>query len=568
MDESVDRRALTLQKHDLVWDRYEVRQRFGLWRTGPMYGVRDRELGEPLALKIMFPSVIQTESAQQAFATELGRALMYRHEGLVTVRDFGQDKNRDLWFFTTDIVNCVTLDHLLKERAGKLSVTEAVHVARRICGALEYLHEHTTHGGLEPHHVAICHDWSVKLLEVGLVRLMTLEHLLRSASADGAACYFAPEHTAHLTTLDHRTDIYCLGVMLYEMLTGDHPAKIEVLPSQKAVRLPKEFDAIIARCLELDPDKRYQSASDLERALAEAHDEPLEAVGKCEHAPAASAPGPPTAGASCNGLAKARRLAKQPPPASSPAETGPQAVRPVRSAPPELFEVRSFAGIEFVWVPPGRFHMGSLNTEAGHYVNETRHRVTLTQGFWLGRFPVTQAQWREVTETDPSETRGDDLPVNQVSWDECRGFIHRLNRKGGGKFRLPTEAEWEYACRAGSVSAYCFGDAVSRLHEYAWYNANSDGQIHAVGQLKPNAWGLYDMHGNVSEWCQDFHDDRYYTKKPDFDPKGPRRGVFRVFRGGCWNSGAVQCRCAARGGQDPGPGYHLRFHGLRLARNK
>lgn len=130
------------------------------------------------------------------------------------------------------------------------------------------------------------------------------------------------------------------------------------------------------------------------------------------------------------------------------------------------------------------------------------------------------------------------------------------------------KAEWEYACRAGSVSAYCFGDAVSRLHEYAWYNANSDGQIHAVGQLKPNAWGLYDMHGNVSEWCQDFHDDGYYTKKPAFDPKGPRRGVFRVFRGGCWNSGAVQCRCAARGGQDPGPGYHLRFEGLRLARNK
>ena len=118
---------------------------------------------------------------------------------------------------------------------------------------------------------------------------------------------------------------------------------------------------------------------------------------------------------------------------------------------------------------------------------------------------------------------------------------------------------------ASSVSAYCFGYPVSRLHEYAWYNAHSDGQIHAVGQLKPNAWGLCDMHGNVPEWCQERHDDRYYTKKRAFDPNGPRRGVFR---GGCWNSGAVQCRCAARGRQDPGTGYDLRFHGLCLARNK
>ena len=166
--------------------------------------------------------------------------------------------------------------------------------------------------------------------------------------------------------------------------------------------------------------------------------------------------------------------------------------------------------LEMVQIPAGEFLMGTPNSDSnGLNAEKPRHRVRITKPFYLGKYLVTQEQWGAVMGNNPSYFKGPKKPVEQVSWDDCQQFLRKLNAisvAGEGRFQLPTEAQWEYACRAGSTTRYCFGDEESRLGEFAWYNVNSGEQTHRVGEKKPNAWGLYDMHGNVWEWCADWFD--------------------------------------------------------------
>jgi formylglycine-generating enzyme required for sulfatase activity len=228
-------------------------------------------------------------------------------------------------------------------------------------------------------------------------------------------------------------------------------------------------------------------------------------------------------------------------------------------APPAKTVVNSI-GMEFVLIPAGTFMMGS---EKGEADERPVHRVTISQPFYLGKYEVTQAQWQAVMGRNPSLFQGDaTLPVEQVWWDEVQEFLRKLNAmEGGNKYRLPTEAEWEYAARAGSSTEYSFGDATSQLGDYAWYRANSGGKTHPVGQLKPNAWGLYDIHGNVMEWVQDWYGR--YPAEPVTDPQGPPSGTHRMRRGGAWNSVAAVCRSANRYSV---PGFRDDFLGVRVLR--
>ncbi len=220
--------------------------------------------------------------------------------------------------------------------------------------------------------------------------------------------------------------------------------------------------------------------------------------------------------------------------------------------------------IEFVQIPAGEFRMGS--TDLGAYKEEQPvHKVIISQPFYLGKTEVTQEQWRAVMGNNPSLFKGDDRPVEQVSWDDVQEFIRRLNDKEGkAVYRLPTEAEWEYAARAGSTTAFSFGDDSSQLGEYAWYSENSGRETHPVGSRKANVWGLYDMHGNVWEWVQDWYGQ--YTPETITDPSGPESGSVRVCRGGGWVSDARLCRSASRNSGTPDlRGSNLGFRLLRTA---
>jgi formylglycine-generating enzyme required for sulfatase activity len=194
----------------------------------------------------------------------------------------------------------------------------------------------------------------------------------------------------------------------------------------------------------------------------------------------------------------------------------------------------SSIGMEFVRIPAGEFMMGSPLSENNRESDERPlHKVKITKSFYLQTTEVTQAQWVAIMGNNPSYYTGDDnRPVDCVSWEDVREFLRKLSENKGVKYRLPTEAEWEYACGAGSTAKYCFGDSEDKLVEYAWYAKNCGGQTHPVGCKEPGKWGLYDMHGNVQEWCRDFYAEDYYGKGPTNDPEGPSNGKYRVARGG------------------------------------
>ncbi|MFH1422540.1 MAG: SUMF1/EgtB/PvdO family nonheme iron enzyme, partial [Planctomycetota bacterium] len=225
-------------------------------------------------------------------------------------------------------------------------------------------------------------------------------------------------------------------------------------------------------------------------------------------------------------------------------------------------------GMQFKLIPAGSFVMGSPDSDmsGANGDEKPQHTVNITRSFYIGIYEVTQAQWREVMGNNPSYFSGDNLPVECVSWDDVQGFITALNnREGVTYYRLPTEAEWEYACRAGSTTRYCFGDDTGLLGDYAWYWSNSGNTTHPVGTKLPNAWGLYDMHGNVWEWCNDWYGETYYTSSPANDPQGPASGQYRVLRGGCWSNFVNSCRSAVR--YRYWSSYRYFLIGFRLARS-
>jgi formylglycine-generating enzyme required for sulfatase activity len=215
---------------------------------------------------------------------------------------------------------------------------------------------------------------------------------------------------------------------------------------------------------------------------------------------------------------------------------------PVGSRPRDQADITTlFSGNKFVRISAGEFMMGSTN---GDEDEKPAHRVRISQGFEMGKYKVTQAQWEAVMGKNPSHFKGPDLPVETVSWDDAQAFIKQLNERDSKyQYRLPTEAEWEYAARARST-----GDYAGDLEAMAWYGNNSENKTHPVGQKQPNAWGLYDMHGNVWEWVQDWYGGGYYAQSPGTDPRGPTSGSYRVNRGGGWGGTARYCRSADRHG--------------------
>jgi eukaryotic-like serine/threonine-protein kinase len=242
------------------------------------------------------------------------------------------------------------------------------------------------------------------------------------------------------------------------------------------------------------------------------------------------------------------------------------------------------APITLKLIPAGEFWMGSPDTDHEAQAKEKpRHAIRISRAFYLGITPVTQAQYAAVMGTNPSHFyRWPEHPVEQVSWFDAAAFCNELSRKeglapyyvmpnwnrvmvGGGEgYRLPTEAEWEYACRAGTETRYSFGDDAALLGEYAWYDPAPRGQTGPVGRKRPNAWGLHDMHGNVWEWCWDWYEEDYYRDSPAVDPLGAAGADYRTFRGGSWLVEPRYLRSANR--DRHAPEYRHSTVGFRVAR--
>jgi formylglycine-generating enzyme required for sulfatase activity len=357
-------------------------------------------------------------------------------------------------------------------------------------------------------------------------------------------------------------DVYGLGATIYYAVTGSHPfdatsirklllQKDKGCPSVSQLRLPDGIAEGLELSLHPNSGSRPKSCGEL-IAL-------MRGVGRKKTEPSAPLP-PPAPTKPVVSAEQKPVVTAEVKPAANPA--APEASRS-QTVPNEL---TNSIGMKFRLIQPGTFMMGSPASWWGGRGDERQHQVTLTKQYSIGIYPVTQSKYQRIMGSNPSYFKGDRHPVEQVSWEDATEFIKKLNglseeRTAGRFYRLPTESEWEYACRAGSRRAYCFGDGEARLGEYAWYKSNSGNGTQEVGQKAANAWGLYDMHGNVWEWCSDWKGD--YPSGTVRDPKGPSTGSFRVSRGGSWGLEAALCRSAFRNGC--GPSFRNGLLGFRLA---
>jgi formylglycine-generating enzyme required for sulfatase activity len=425
---------------------------------------------------------------------------------------------------------------MLSERAkagqGPFPVQQIVDWADQLLDVLYYLHEEfdppIIHRDIKPQNLKRTPKNEIILLDFGLAKGSHPGMTLFQGSIPGATLAYAALEQIGGEGTDARSDVYSLGITLYQLMTGVKPpnaanraAKERHDPMRPAYQvnnnIPEEISEVLERATALRADDRFESVNQMRAALRSAAS-PRSGHRTYESHTTASTdePRPPAVHAS------------------------PQ---------PFLEDLGNNVTLEMIRIEGGSFSMGTLDAISldGEH---PRHFVTVSP-FHTSKYPITQAQWRALMRNNPSTFKGETFPVENVSWHDALRFCEALSAHSGKTYRLLTEAEWEFACRAGTVGDYSFGNDESQLKEYAWFVENSDQQTHAVGQKRPNAMGLHDMHGNVWEWCGDWHDDRYYAVSPDFDPKGPASGTARVLRGGSWSDDSYSCRSARRNSGDP-----------------
>ena len=666
--------------------RYMIQGKLGEGGMGAVYIAKDTQLDRDIALKIpKFRS--DDKVAIEWFYREARSMATVHHPNLCPVFDVGVIDN--IHYISMAYIEGRPLTDYVKSDKP-IKARQVAVVVRKIAVALEEAHRAgIVHRDLKPDNIMINTRKEPVIMDFGLARRENLNEaqLTKTGQVIGTPSYMAPEQVeGNYKLIGPRTDVYALGVIMYQMLCGELPFKGVVTlvlakiiteqppaPSEIKADVDPELEQICLKAKERDPDKRYQSAAELAKDLkkylagsprgdtmhrAKRTAETAKEVTQTDQldneyfdaAPAPYSAGEPTdedqlvdeyvphryrqqtsastgkskskskkkkgkgkkkgalAGidplwlkvgggvAAClvttvlffmfNGGGdgspdfKERRPSGNRPEALGPEEGRRGAARSVQAGDgggsddptagsagqsiPELLSVNSI-GMRFVPISTGTFTMGE---------GKTAHQVTLTQAFHLGQHEVTQEQYEAVMGTNPSKSKGPQNPVENVSWADAVEFCRKLSampaeKKAGYVYRLPTEAEWEYACRAGTKTTYSFGDSESELGAYAWYGNNSgDQQIdalniwntdednyfdrlsenncrtHPVGGKKPNGWGLYDMHGNVYEWCQDWGGD--YPSGSVTDPTGPASGDRRLLRGGSYTDHSSLVRSALR----------------------
>ena len=558
---------------------YEVLAELGRGGMGIVYKAHEQSLQRVVALKVLPAHLAQDPVFVKRFVREARAAANLSHPNIVTIYAVGQDQG--MHYIAMEYVRGQSLLEHIRDQ-GQLDVRAALTITRQVAAALAKAHEAgIVHRDLKPQNIMIDEAGRVRVMDFGLAKTMEASVALTAEGVHlGTPLYMAPEQV-HRGLVDARTDLYALGVVLYEMLAGRPPFEAdtplgvlyqithEPFPDPRELNsdVPEDVAALMNRMTAREPADRPGSADDLLRDL----DELLGG------APTGSALGTAPLGG------RARRSG-----AKKPASVVQSAVRKsgtlirrrrksfalaaalvalaavlavvMLSRGPQPGDVRIFAGMEFVWIPPGEFMMGSALTQAElamvfdendnyiEHVGEEQASMSaiVSRGFWLGRYEVSQREWQQIMGNNPSQSQGLDLPAENMTGHDCLAFIDKLNAMGEGRFRLPTETEWEYACRAGTTTMYSFGDDPAELGEYGWFRDNCENRTHPVGTKKPNAWQLHDMHGNVWEVCLG------------------ESGTEWTHRGGSFCEGAGGCRSAYRGGWHVGS--TLFNVGLRLVR--
>ncbi len=578
---------------------YQVLSLLGEGGMGEVYLAHDLKLRRRVALKILPQQFIQDPVRVKRFEREARAASALNHPNIITIFDIGQFEGAH--YIATEFIEGQTMRQRLK--ASAMPLGEAIDVAVQTASALAAAHEAgIVHRDIKPENVMVRRDGIVKVLDFGLAKLTDPSSPGVDAQAPtlagfstetgmvmGTPRYMSPEQ-ARGGKMDARTDIFSLGVMIYEMVTGRAPfagaTTSEVIAAilrddpppltRHAPEAQRELEKIVSRALRKDREGRYQTAEELLNDLnlikqkmqrvgssnSKAHDNSLNA-----HPRPSSYSIRNLVALTVSLLAVIVALISSQVRWITERLEGehyiatPSPAQGVKSFPRLTEALSRGVTLEMALLPGGEYEMGS-NVGEGEDDESPRHKVKVDP-FAIGVYEITQAQWKAVMGSDdnPSHFTGNDnLPVDNVSWALAQDFIKALQRKTGQQdYRLPTEKEWEYAARAGSTGKWGFDDGKGGLSDYAWYSRNAASSTQPVGTKAPNKWGLFDMHGNVMELCQDWYDEEAY--KPE--RRNPPQRKYHVVRGGCIVCAESECRVSFRDYDESGPGKHI---GFRVAR--
>ncbi len=603
----------------------EVLELLGCGGMSAVYRARQKMLKREVAIKILPPERARDPEFTERFLREARALAKLTHPHIVSVYDAGQSGN--YLYIVMEYVDGATLRALIKE--GKLSPAESMNMVRQICDGMQYAHDRgVIHRDIKPENVLIDLQGQIKITDFGLAKLNQQSSaayfpLTETSVRMGTAHYMSPEQYINTAAVDHRADIYSLGVMFYEMLTGELPT-LEFKPPSHKIDVDPRVDQVVERSIKAFPAERYQQAAEVRNDV-----ERIAATPRRSMRFIVTALGLVLAGvlsaviwnwqqggshsiAAAPQSAKPRQAEKVttagwhgwPLDAPSPARVpfNSDQARKHQEEWAEYLKVPveydNFIGMKFRLLPPGEFMMGSTpeeidetnrTVERGAHWQECvkseapRHKVVLTQPIYVAVTEVTQAQYETIMGWNPAQFKINsrdkqsaekvrDLDtsshaVEWVTWNDAADFCAKISyqeqfnsyylKKGdsvtrleGNGYRLLTEAEWEFACRAGTTSRYWVGDQEGQLLTAGWIGTNSEGRTHAVAELQSNPFGLFDVHGNVFEWVEDAWYATYYGQFADSPAINPvaktSQDPRHVFRGGMWASAGLSSRSASR----------------------
>jgi serine/threonine protein kinase len=542
------------ERKQLLIHGYAVGSEIGSGGQATVYCGTQEATGRRVAIKVIPGGPFVSSRRRARFDREAKLLASLDHPNVVGILDRGRADDGS-FFIVMELIEGLPLDQYWITLNQNPEAVARLFV--KIAGAVDEAHQRgIVHRDLKPSNIRVDRRGEPHVLDFGLARMndaMPDDSMHRSITHSGQIIgslpWSSPEQAKHgEEAVDCRSDVYSLGVMLYQAIAGKFPYKIDgslgdilrqiattnpCAPSKLRADQPKRhlraLDEITLKALAKNPVERYSSAGylagDLENFLAgrpiQIHPRRrLSRFAWIKYAFSVLLLGSVVAWA---GARNVRNANTQPVVADLPKSTG-------------------RAGITFVRIPAGTALIGSLEKEQGHRADETRHTITIERPFWISTTLVTQVQFSSVMGFNPSDPKflGNSLPVQCTTWYEAQEFCRRLGSSVGRRYRLPTEAEWEYACRATEPSP--FGNGLV-LSDVGWWAGNSGATLHPVGTKQPNFWGLYDMHGDVAEWCMDSYGTFTAVAATDGISKTHSD---RVVRGGSFLSPQVACRAAAR----------------------
>ena len=576
-----------LKVGDVILGQYEVLGELGQGGMGVVYRCLDRVGRIEVAVKALPPELAHDADEMDAVQYNFSLVANLVHQNIAACRTLALDRAAVECYLVMECVQGVTLKSFLRRHGGSLPLEEALPMLRQVAEALDFAHgKKVMHRDIKPGNIMLCPDGQVKVLDFGLAAQIrsSMSRMSRMSQAytgnSGTRQYKAPEQWRGRPQCA-ATDQYALAVTAYEMLSGHVPFDVDdigimsnaVLNEQPMPieGLPDAVNKALARGLAKEPSKRFASCRDFARALEE------------------GARREETAGLRgdvCGGRLQAEKGAA---PFSKPREKDDnQALGSFGRRSEMVVELPGGVAMKLIKIEKGSFMMGSPADENDRSSDEQQHLVHITRDFWLGETEVTQEQYQAVMGENPSYfshsflfiKKGGKYPVENVSWHDAMDFCKRLTEReriagrlpAGYEYTLPTEAQWEFAARGGSKSKGFKYSGSDNLDEVGWHSDNSGGETHPVKGKSPNELGLYDMSGNVWEWCRDSCDWQgdavTNTYRDGISDPFSASGSQRVFRGGSWFNRARLCRTAIRGSAGPTDRYYALGFRVALAPSK